>query len=67
VRIESAALGEGFGRGRGGFGRGGVGFGRGRGAQAEPGWSISELQLLQPPPAIPQSILARKATASTFE
>jgi glucose/arabinose dehydrogenase/mono/diheme cytochrome c family protein len=72
VRVQTAAANEGFGRGRGGFGRGGGGFGpggfgRGRGPQAEPGWSISELQLLQAPPEIPRSLLVKKAEASKFE
>jgi mono/diheme cytochrome c family protein len=73
VRIQTAAVNEAFGRGRGGFargggfGRGGFGFGRGRGSQAEQGWSISELQLIQPPPAIPRSVLARKAETSIYE
>ena len=62
VRVQTAAANVGFGRGRGGFG-----FGRGRGPQVEPSWSISELQLLQPPPAIPQSLLVKKAEGSKYE
>ena len=74
VRIQTAepqSFGRGFGRfgrgGGGGFGRGRGGFGRGRGGQAEQGWSISELQLLQPPPEIPRSLLAKKAATSEYE
>jgi mono/diheme cytochrome c family protein/glucose/arabinose dehydrogenase len=67
VRIQTAEVNAGFGRGRGGFGRGRGGFERGRGAQAEHGWSISEIQLLQLPPAIPQSILVKKAESSKYE
>jgi mono/diheme cytochrome c family protein/glucose/arabinose dehydrogenase len=72
VRVQTAAVNEGFGRGGfgrggGGFGGRGFGFGRGRGPQIEPGWSISELQLIQAPPAIPQSLLVKKAEASKFE
>lgn len=65
VRVQTVALNTGF--GRGGFGRGGGGFGRGRTAPAPQGWAISELQLLQPPPAVPRSILVKKAEASEFE
>lgn len=69
VRIQVAEANSGFGRGRGGFrrGGGGFGFGRGRGAQDDHSWSISEIQLLQPPPPIPPSVLAKKAEASEYE
>jgi mono/diheme cytochrome c family protein len=66
VRITTAAANGGFGR-RGGFGRGfGGGFG-GRGQQAPPNWSISDLQLLQGPPTLPQTLLTKKAEGSKFE
>jgi mono/diheme cytochrome c family protein/glucose/arabinose dehydrogenase len=68
VRLQTATPNDG-GRGRGGFGGGfgRGGFGRGRGGQASQGWSISELQLLQPPPAIPREVLEKQASASEFE
>ena len=68
IRIQTAAANAPFGRGGFGRGPGGPGgFGRGRGGQPERGWSISELQLLPPPPVVTKAVLVKKAEASKYE
>jgi mono/diheme cytochrome c family protein len=66
IRIQTAAANNGApNRGGGGFGGG---FGRGRSQPIEQhGWSIDEIQVLQPSPEIPQTILAKKAAGSKYE
>ena len=65
VRIELVAPNNFRGGGRG-FGVNG--FGRGRGNQSQPHpWAISDLQILQPPPALPNSILVQKPKQSVYE
>ncbi len=69
IRILTAAINDGAGgrgnRGGGGFGGGN---GRGRGQQAEPhGWSIAEIEVLQPTPNLSQSVLAKKAAGSKYD